>query len=137
MPAFITNHKILSAIALIVLLLVAFLGYRMKGPYRFYRADLVKPAAGSTATPGVLEVGVAKRDITPNLSLYDSWTDADGDGKYNENKGDTWEDTNGNGKMDLVWMAGFSNNRPAKGVNDPLWVRSIAVRNNGVTLAMV
>jgi hypothetical protein len=137
MPAFVANHKILSSIALVALLLVAFLGYRMKGPYRFYRADLVIPAAGESIEPGVLEVGVAKRDITPNLSQYDSWTDADGDGKYNEDKGDTWEDTNGNGRMDLVWMAGFSNNRPAKGVNDPLWVRSIAVRNNGVTLAMV
>ncbi len=137
MPSFIANHKILSTLALIALLLVAILGYRMKGPYRFYRADLVKPAAGDTATPGVLEVGVAKRDITPNLTQYDTWTDADGDGKYNEDKGDTWEDTNGNGRMDLVWMAGFSNNRPAKGVHDPLWVRAIAVRNNGVTLVMV
>jgi hypothetical protein len=137
MSSFIANHKILSAIALLFLLLVVFLGYRMKGPYRFYRADLVKPAAGDTTAPGVLEVGVAKRDITPNLTLYDSWTDADGNGRFEPDKGDTWEDTNGNGRMDLVWMAGFSNNRPAKGVNDPLWVRSIAVRNNGVTLVMV
>ena len=137
MPAFIANHKILSTIALVLLLIGAFFGYRMKGPYRFYRADLVKPAAGDAAVPGVLEVGVAKRDITPNLTQYDSWTDADGNGRFEEDKGDTWEDTNGNGRMDLVWMAGFSNNRPAKGVHDPLWVRSIAVRNNGVTLAMV
>ncbi|MCC6491149.1 MAG: hypothetical protein IT364_26915 [Candidatus Hydrogenedentes bacterium] len=134
---YIANHKILTSFAVVLLLIAGCFGYRIKGPYRSYRADLARPATGDSATPGVLEVGVAKRDITPNLSLYDTWTDADGDSKFNESKGDSWTDSNGNGKMDLVWMAGFSNNRPAKGVNDPLWVRAIAFRNNGVTLAMV
>ena len=50
---------------------------------------------------------------------------------------DTYVDKNGNGKFDAVWMAGFSSNRPAKGVHDPLWARAIAFRNNGVTIAMV
>ncbi|NUM52245.1 MAG: hypothetical protein HUU46_01250 [Candidatus Hydrogenedentes bacterium] len=133
---FVKRHKILSTILVILLLVLGFLAYRMKGPYRSYRVSLDLPAAGAPA-PGVLEVGVAMRDITPDLSQYDTWTDANNDGKYKESDGDTWQDTNGNGKRDLVWMAGFSSNRPAKGVNDPLWARAIAFRNNGVTVAMV
>lgn len=113
-----------------------FLAYRAMGPHRFYRVDVVLPAPGANVAPGELLVGVAKRDITPNLAEYDPWTDADNDGRYNPDKGDTYEDRNGNGKFDAVWMAGFSNNRPAKGVHDPLWVRAIAFRNNGVTVAM-
>lgn len=134
---FVRRHWILSPLVFLLLLLVAFLGYRIKGPYRFYRADLMKPAPGASVEPGQLEVGVAKRDITPDLSKYDTWTDADNDGRYNPDKGDTYQDVNGNGKFDAVWMAGFSSNRPAKGVHDPLWARAIAFRNNGVTLVMV
>lgn len=134
---FVRNHKIITGFALVLLCVGGCFGYRIKGPYRSYRLDLAKPAPGDSTKPGVLEVGVAVRNITPDLSQYDTWTDADNDGKYNEDKGDTWQDTNGNGKMDLVWMAGFSNNRPAKGVHDSLWARAIAFRNNGVTVAMV
>lgn len=133
---FFARHKIVSALLIIVLLIAGFLAWRMKGPDRSYRVSLDLPKAGAPA-PGVLEVGVAKVDITPDLSQYDQWTDANDDGKYKESDGDTWTDTNGNGKRDLVWMAGFSSNRPAKGVNDPLWARAIAFRNNGVTVAMV
>lgn len=132
---FFKRHKIVTALLVIVVLILGFLAYRIKGPYRSYRVNLALPAAGAPA-PGVLEVGVAMRDITPDLSQYDSWTDAKDDGKYKESDGDTWQDSNGNGRRDLVWMAGFSSNRPAKGVNDPLWARAIAFRNNGVTLAM-
>ncbi len=134
---FIKSHKIITGVVLILLCVGGCFGYRIKGPYRSYRLDIAKPAPGGAATPGTLEVGVATRNITPDLSTYDSWTDADNDGRYDEKKGDTWQDTNGNGKMDLVWMAGFSNNRPAKGVHDSLWARAIAFRNNGVTVAMV
>jgi hypothetical protein len=34
-------------------------------------------------------------------------------------------------------MGGFDANRPAKGVNDPLWARAIAFRHGGVTLVLV
>ncbi|MEI2726706.1 MAG: hypothetical protein V9H26_25240 [Verrucomicrobiota bacterium] len=97
----------------------------------------MKPTPGQIARPGTLEVGVAKRDITPVMDRYDSWVDADNNGKFDPQKGDTYTDKNGNGTFDFVWMAGFSNTRPAKGVHDPLWARAIAVRNNGVTVAMV
>jgi hypothetical protein len=137
MPGFLWRRKVLTAVLVLAAVLAGLLAYRMKGPYRSYRADLLKPARGEAVKPGVLEVGVATRNITPDFSLHDTWTDADNDGRFDEKKGDTWQDTNGNGKMDLVWMAGFSNNRPAKGVHDSLWARAIAFRNNGVTVAMV
>ena len=87
--------------------------------------------------PGTLEVGVAKRDITPLMDTYDTWVDADNNSKFEPDKGDTYTDKNGNGKFDFVWIAGFGNNRPAKGVHDRLWARAIAFRNNGVTVVMV
>ncbi|GMW03915.1 MAG: hypothetical protein AMXMBFR84_50490 [Candidatus Hydrogenedentota bacterium] len=130
------RHKILTGFALFILLGWAFMAWRMWGPYRGYEVDFIETGNAEEADTG-FQVGVAKRDITPDLSKYDTWTDANNDAKFREKDGDTWQDRNGNGKMDLVWMGGFSNNRPAKGVNDPLWARAIAVRNNGVTVVMV
>jgi len=132
--SFIRRHKILTGLILIVVLLVAFLGYRMKGPYRSYHVDYVKTGEGQPAT---LEVGVAMRDITPDLELYDTYNDSNDNNRYEPDKGETYTDRNGNGKFDAVWIAGFNSNRPAKLVHDPLWVRAIAFRNNGLTLAMV
>jgi hypothetical protein len=140
MFGFLGRHKIFTGILVFFLVVVVgvtgFLGYRMKGPYRSYRLDFTLPAAGAPA-PGMLEVGVAMRDITPDLTQYDPWEDVDGDGRYKPDKGDTYTDRNGNGRFDTVWMAGFNNNRPAQGVNDRLDLRAIAMRNNGVTVAMV
>jgi hypothetical protein len=141
MPSFLKRHKIIASllrtVLALVLLLALWLGYRSIGPYRSYRADMMKPAPGQGGQPGTLEVGVAKRDITPVMDAYDTWVDADNNGKFEPEKGDTYTDKNGNGTFDLVWIAGFGNNRPAKGVHDPLWARAIAFRNNGVTVVMV
>jgi len=82
-------------------------------------------------------VGVAKRDITPDLSHIDPWTDVDGDNHFRPRRGDTYEDRSDTGSFSAVWLAGFSNNRPAQGVHDPLWVRALALQNNGVTVVMV
>jgi hypothetical protein len=115
--------------------LAAFVRYRMQGPYRDYRADAEFVSAAQA--PGApLLVGVATRDITPDLASFDPWTDANGNGKYDPFT-DTFEDRNRNGEFDFVWMGGFGANRPAKGVNDPLWTRAIAFRHGGVTLVLV
>lgn len=127
----------MSALLLVVMLCAVFLACRSLGPYRFYRADAVKPAAGIKAAPGPLKVGAAKRDITPDLSKYDQFVDTDNNNKYDPQKGDHFVDTNGNGKVDAVWIGGFGNNRPAKGVHDPLWARAIAFENNGVRVVLV
>jgi len=113
------------------------LGCQLRGPYRSYKLDFVKPEPSDALDPGVLEVGVAKRDITPDLEQYDTWNDVDGNNLYEKQKGDTYNDVNKNGKFDGVWMAGFNHNRPAKGIHDRLWTRAIAFRNNGVTVVMV
>lgn len=156
--SFFARHKILTTLCVlicaVVLLIAGFLLYRMKGVHRGYKVDFVN--VGSEAAPGMLEVGVAKRDITPDLSQYDTYNDTDNDNKYTPSADtynwlmklvarfdlihpgtDTYNDVNKNGKFDPVWIAGFGSNRPAKGVHDPLWARAIAFRNNGVTVAMV
>ena len=137
LKSFCSRHKVVTAAAVLFLLLFMALAYRSIGPYRFYRADLVKPEAGAATAPGVLRVGVGKRDITPNLFRYDKFVDMNGNHKYEPAKGDHFEDTNGNGQVDAVWLAGFGNDRPAKGVHDPLWARAIAFENNGVRVVMV
>ena len=141
MLSFLKRHKILKASLLIILALILvlglWLGYRSIGPYRSYRVHMMKPTVGPNAPLGTLQVGVAKRDITPPMDSYDPWVDADNNGKFEPSKGDTYTDKNGNGTFDFVWIAGFGNNRPAKGVHDRLWARAIAFRNNGVTIVMV
>jgi hypothetical protein len=134
---FITGHKIVTGILVVLGLFVLLVVHQMWGPYRFYRADAVKPAPGAPIKADVLKVGVAKRDVTPDLSKYDKFIDANGDNKYDPAKGDRFEDTNHNGKVDAVWIAGFGNNRPAQGVHDPLWARAIAFENNGVKVVLV
>lgn len=110
---------------------------RMQGPHRAYRADTEFTSGPGLTASEPLQVGVAVRDITPRLEEFDPWTDADGDGSYDPGKGDTYQDRNGNGDFDFVWLAGFDANRPAKGVNDPLWVRALAFRHRQTTVALV
>lgn len=137
MFSFCRRHPIVSVLVAIPLLLILYLGYRSRGPHRSYRADLVKPAPGVAITPAALQVGVAEVNITPDLSIYEPWVDSNNDSKFNPKDGDTYTDKNGNGKFDSVWIAGFSNNRPPKGVHDPLLAQAIAFRNNDTTLVMV
>src|ERR1039457_6288821 len=141
MPSFLKRHKLfacsLLGVLALALLLGLWLGYRSIGPYRSYRADMMKPAPGQALPSDELQVGVAGRDITPLMDTYDPWVDAHNNGKFKPKKGDTYTDKNGNGTFNFVWIAGFGNNRPAKGVHDPLWARAIAFRDNGVTVVMV
>lgn len=124
-------------VGVLLVLVFLFVAYRSIGPYRSYRVSYDLPSLPLKEPVGDLLVGVSERDITPDLSQYEAWTDADGDGRFIPDKGDTFVDANGNGKLDVVWMAGFSNNRPAQGVHDPLLTQAIAFQNNGVTLVMV
>lgn len=143
---FFRRHKVLTLFCLVLIAVAAFLGYRMIGPYRSYALDFVN--AGDGNAPGVLQVGVAKRDITPDMARYDTYNDADNNNRYHPKTGllghikgvagpDSYKDLNKNGKFDAVWMTGFNTDRPAKGVHDPLYVQAIALRNNGVTAALV
>jgi len=83
---------------------------------------------------GDLSAGFAAVDMTPPVP--DTWTDADGNARYEPGKGDTFTDGNGNGKFDPVWMAGFQHQRPAMGVHDPLWARTMILSNGQLTVAL-
>ena len=107
-----------------------------RGPMRDYAIDYTLPAGEGWSRLGLLEVGVAQRDVTPDLGLADPWVDVDGDGAFDPAI-DSYDDANGNGTFDFVWLAGFGQQRPAQGVHDPLWARALAFRNNGVTLVVV
>ena len=78
--------------------------------------------------------GFAKVDITPQG--FETWTDVNGDSRYNPADGDTYEDTNGNGKFDAIWLAGFHNSRPAQGVLDPLWARAMVLDAGDLKIAL-
>ena len=83
-------------------------------------------SAGAT-----LEVGAAREDINPTL-VETQWEDRNSNGLYDE--GEPFTDTNGNGRFDAVWVAGYSNGRPATGVHDDLEVRALALRSGDTTV---
>ncbi len=72
-----------------------------------------------------LKIGFSAVPITP--AVPDHWTDINQDAQFNQKDGDTYTDGNGNGKFDAVWMAGFQNNRPANGIHDDLWARTVII----------
>ena len=55
------------------------------------------------STQNEMRAGFAKVDITP--VGFESWTDHNGDSKFNPEDGDTFIDSNGNGKFDAIWLA--------------------------------
>jgi len=143
---FAARHRIITGIVTILFVLVfgayATLWITSHGPHREYEIDYTLPAQGEWEEVGDLEVGIAVRDVTPLMDLYDPWVDVNSNSKFDaepDENGikDTYTDRNGNGTFDFVWIAGFGMNRPAQGVNDPLWARAIAFRNNGLTVALV
>ena len=79
-------------------------------------------------------VGFAARSITPDVP--DSWTDVNNDAKYIPEDGDTYEDGNGNGRFDPIYIAGFHNQRPAQGIHDKLWARTMVVDDGTYRIAI-
>ncbi len=97
-----------------------------------YSVDLKIDAA---ETEGPLSAGFAAFPITP--TVVDTWTDANGDARYQPLDGDIFEDGNGNGMFDPVWIAGFHNRRPANGIHDDLWARVMIIDDGQTRLAIV
>lgn len=130
--------RLAVAFALVLFVLLLLLTYRMQGPYRNYRVNLqVAANQPGPAAAELLQAGAGMRDITPDLAQYDSWTDADKDSHFNPDRQDTYRDRNGNGTFDFVWLGGFSSNRPAQGVHDPLWTRALALKSSGLLVVLV
>lgn len=104
--------------------------YQLRDRHPGYAIDLhVKPGI-----PQVPKIGFSKKNITPEG--FDTWNDHNQDAKYNEKDGDTYNDLNGNGKFDAVWLAGFHQGRPANGVNDSLWARSMVIDDGRTRLGL-
>ena len=111
-----------------------FVKARMRGPYHDTELDLL--AFSPDITPGTLQAGVAVRDISPPESLWDTWTDINGNGVF-DRESDRFDDRNGNGRFDPLWLSGFDNFRAATDINEPLTARALALRNNGLTVVLV
>lgn len=122
----------LGWILLIIVLIGSFITYqRVKDRFPNYEVDLNIQASEARA----LKLGFAALPITPEVP--DTWTDANGDGRYLPEDGDYFEDLNENGKFDKVWISGFQHNRPAAGVHDQLWARTMIVDDGHTRLALV
>ncbi|NOX67333.1 MAG: hypothetical protein GXO85_16420, partial [Chlorobi bacterium] len=85
--------------------------------------------------PRTMTAGFAKMPITP--TIVDTWNDANNDAEYDEDDGDTYNDNNNNGKFDAVWIAGFSNGKPAQGVHDDVWARVMVIDDSDTRIALV
>ncbi len=85
--------------------------------------------------PGFLQAGFSAFPITPVVT--DTWNDIDKDAKYEPDEGDSYNDINQNGVFDAVWIAGFHQARPAQGVHDDLWARTMVISDGKTTLAVV
>ncbi len=120
-----------------IILLLALIGVsiwslsNMKDRHPDYSADLKILNESSSE----LKAGFAAVPITPEVS--DRWEDKNGDAKYNPGDGDTFTDGNGNGKFDPVWIAGFSNSKPANGVHDDTWARTMVIDDGKTRLGIV
>ncbi len=117
---------------LVIAIIISLYGYRqLKDRHPDYWLDLTY----KSDSPTTIEVGFAAVSITPTVE--DSWIDANGNAQFDESEGDTYEDLNNNGRFDPVWMAGFQNKRPAQGIHDELWARTMLIDNGQFQLAWI
>jgi len=118
-------------LVLAVILLLGWCYSNMKDRHPGYNAGM----SVRNDHPSALRAGFAAVPITPEV--FDRWIDKNGDAKYNPKDGDTFTDGNGNGVFDPVWIAGFSNSKPANGVHDDTWARTMVVDDGKTRLAIV
>ncbi len=120
---------IVLAVLLVGLIVWMFLNLRDR--HSGYSADLKV----ENSPEKQLQAGFAAVAITPDVP--DRWEDKNGDAKYKPKDGDTFTDGNGNGVFDPVWIAGFSNSKPANGIHDDTWARTMIIDDGTTRLAMV
>lgn len=79
-----------------------------------------------------LYVGVSGRDVTPEIEPF-----VDQNNNKDWDVGEPFTDKNGNGVFDAYWIAGYHNGRMATGVNDSIWARALAIKQNNTTVVVV
>lgn len=122
---------ILFSISLVLIASVMIYGaYQFRDRHDGYWVDL----KFENQSADEVKAGFAKVNISPDLT--DTWTDANGDAKFNPEDGDTYVDVNGNGQFDGVWLAGFHNGRAAQGILDPLWARAMVLDDGEHQIAL-
>lgn len=123
----------ITGLLLIALLtgLFIWMSLNMKDRHPDYNTNM--EVFNTKASP--LMAGFAATIITPQVP--DSWVDKNNNARYEPRKGDTYIDGNGNGVFDPVWIAGFHNNKPANGIHDDLWARSMIIDDGKTRLAIV
>ncbi len=124
--------KIIGLVMILLVVVLVIIGFsNLKDRHPGYSADL-KIINESTSE---LKAGFAAIPITPEVP--DRWVDKNNDAKYKPKDGDTFIDGNGNSKFDPVWIAGFSNSKPANGINDDTWARTMIIDDGKTRLAIV
>ncbi len=80
-----------------------------------------------------LKAGFAAVSITP--LNFETWTDENDNARFDRRE--DYLDSNENRQFDAIWMAGFHNNRPARGVHDDLWARAMVIDDGTTRIALV
>ncbi|MDF9795807.1 hypothetical protein OKW21_001070 [Catalinimonas alkaloidigena] len=96
-----------------------------------YQLNLEVNSENSAPT---FKIGFAALPISPEVT--DTWVDVNNDARYKLSDGDTYSDNNNNGKFDAVWMAGFHQNRPAQGIHDELWARTMVIDDGSSVISI-
>ncbi|MFT6809493.1 MAG: hypothetical protein ACJA01_002730 [Saprospiraceae bacterium] len=123
---------VLVIITVILVGILVWAYYNIRDRHNGYEVNISIEALNQNA---IYKIGFGKEKITPEI--IDTWIDIDGNAKYQEDKGDTYVDVNKNSKFDPVWIAGFSNNKPANGVHDDVWARAVIIDDGVTRIAMV
>jgi hypothetical protein len=108
-------------------------------------------SAGCESNGGPLYAGAAAVSITP--PCFEEFVDLNGDSEWDRDEevldcgcdrlcpGDEGytgpDEGEGDGEAQVVWIAGFQNNRPASGVRDELWARAVVFDQGDVRVAIV
>lgn len=127
--------KILKYLGIFLLLALVVLGSITLYNWRDRHPDYAIDLKIENKSANEIQAGFSKRPITP--TIVDTWNDANGDNKYNEDDGDTFNDNNNNGEFDAFWIAGMSNAKPAQGVHDDVWSRVMVIDDGKSRIAMV
>lgn len=123
--------RTLVLLAALLLLFILLAGYRIRDRHPGYLVDVTI----TSGEPGPIRAGFGVRSITPLIE--DTWNDVDGNSKYEPKKGDSYNDNNGNGKFDAYWLAGFHNRRPANGIHDSVWARTVVIDDGTTRIALI